>query len=137
MEKIHVKVDWCEKNYGAVTECEALNGVVAVTAKTYDGLLADLADAVRFHVEGCVADGDPLPEWMVKGEYEFDIELGTSALLRKCEQFTSLAAISRASGISQQQLSHYANGLKTPRPAQRRRIVEGIHRIGEKMLEVV
>ncbi len=137
MEKIHVKVDWCEKNYGAVTECEALNGVVAVTAKTYDGLMADLTEAVRLHVEGCVADGDTLPEWLAKGEYEFDVELGTSALLRRCEQFTSLAAISRASGISQQQLSHYANGLKTPRPVQRKRIVEGIHRIGRECLEVV
>ena len=106
MEKIHVKVDWCEKNYGAVTECEALNGVVAVTAKTYDGLLEELAAAVVEHVEGCVADGDTLPGWLVSGDYEFDIELGTSALLRKCEQFTSLSAISRASGISQQQLSH-------------------------------
>ena len=57
MEKIHVKVDWCDKNYAAVTECEALNGVVAVTNKTYDGLMADLGDAVRLHVEGCVADG--------------------------------------------------------------------------------
>ena len=78
-----------------------------------------------------------MPEWLVKGDYEFDVELGISALLRRCEQFTSMAAISRASGISQQQLSHYANGLKNPRPAQRQRIVEGIHRIGEKMLEVV
>lgn len=137
MEKIHVKVEWCEKNYGAVTECEVLNGVVAVTSKTYDGLMADLAEAVRFHVEGCLEDGDTLPEWLVKGDYEFDVELGISALLRRCEQFTSMAAISRASGISQQQLSHYANGLKNPRPAQRQRIVEGIHRIGEKMLEVV
>ena len=137
MEKIHVKVDWCEKNYGAVTECEALNGVVAVTAKTYDGLLEELAAAVVEHVEGCVADGDTLPGWLVSGDYEFDIELGTSALLRKCEQFTSLSPISRASGISQQQLSHYANGLRSPRPEQRRRIVEGIHRIGQKMLEVV
>lgn len=137
MEKIHVKVDWCDKNYGAVTECEALNGVVAVTNKTYDGLMADLGEAVRSHVEGCVADGDEMPEWLVSGDYAFDIELGTSALLRKCEQFTSLAAIARASGISQQQLSHYANGLRSPRPEQRRRIVEGIHRIGQKMLEVV
>ena len=137
MEKIHVKVDWCEKNYGAVTECEALNGVVAVTNKTYDGLINDLAAAVIEHVAGCMTDGDEMPEWLVSGDYEFDIELGTSALLRKCEQFTSLAAISRASGISQQQLSHYANGLRSPRPEQRRRIVEGIHRIGEKMLEVV
>lgn len=136
MEKIHVKVDWSEKNYGAVTECEALNGVVAVTAKTYDGLMADLAESVRFHVESCLKDGDTLPEWLEKGDYEFDIELGTSALLRRCEQFTSLAAISRASGISQQQLSHYANGLREPRMEQRRRIVEGIHRIGRKCLEL-
>ena len=108
MEKIHVKVDWCDKNYGAVTECEALNGVVTVTNKTYDGLMADLGEAVRFHVEGCVADGDEMPEWLVS-----------------------------ASGISQQQLSHYANGLRSPRPEQRRRIVEGIHRIGKECLEVV
>ena len=80
---------------------------------------------------------DDMTEEEVKGEYEFDIELGTSALLRKCEQFTSLAAIARASGISQQQLSHYANGLRSPRPEQRRRIVEGIHRIGKECLEVV
>ena len=137
MEKIHVKVDWCEKNYGAVTECDALNGMVAVTAKAYEGLMNELAEAVRLHVEGCLEDGDPLPEWLVKGDYEFDIELGTSALLRRCERFTSLAAISRASGISQQQLSHYANGLREPRMEQRRRIVEGIHRIGRECLSVV
>ena len=86
--------------------------------------MADLAEAVQFHVEGCLEDGDTLPEWLVKGDYEFDVELGIAALLRRCEQFTSMAAISRASGISQQQLSHYANGLKNPRPAQRQRIVE-------------
>ncbi len=137
MEKIHVKVDWCEKNYAAVTECEALNGLVTVANKTYEGLMKDLAEAVRFHVEGCTEDGDAMPEWLAAGDYEFDVELGTSALLRKCEQFTSLAAISRASGISQQQLSHYANGLREPRQEQRRRIVEGIHRIGKECLAVM
>ena len=62
MEKIHVKLDWCEKNYAAVTECEALNGLVTVTNKTYEGLMKDLAEAVRFHVEGCTEDGDAMPE---------------------------------------------------------------------------
>ena len=100
MEKIHVKVDWCEKNYAAVTECEALNGLVTVTNKTYEGLMKDLAEAVRFHVEGCTEDGDAMPEWLAAGDYEFDVELGTSALLRKCEQFTSLAAISASASNS-------------------------------------
>lgn len=30
----------------------------------------------------------------------------------------------RTTGINQHQLSHYANGLKNPRPQQRQRIVE-------------
>lgn len=137
MEKIKVLVDWCDKNFGAVTECEALNGLVTVTAKTYDGLMRELKEAVRLHVHYSVEDGEDVPEWLAAGEYEFDIELGMAALLRKCEQFTSLAAIARASGINQQQLSHYASGLRVPRTEQRQRIVDGLHRIGNEFLSVV
>ncbi len=137
MEKIKVLVDWCDKNFGAVTECEALNGLVTVTAKTYDGLIQELKEAVRLHVHYSVKDGEDVPEWLAAGEYEFDIELGMAALLRKCEQFTSLAAIARASGINQQQLSHYASGLRVPRTEQRQRIVDGLHRIGNEFLSVV
>jgi len=137
MEKIKVLVDWCDKNFGAVTECEALNGLVTVTAKTYDGLMRELKEAVRLHVHDSVEDGEDVPEWLAAGEYEFDIELGMAALLRKCEQFTSLAAIARASGINQQQLSHYASGLRVPRTEQRQRIVDGLHRIGNEFLSVV
>lgn len=137
MEKIKVLVDWCDKNFGAVTECEALNGLVTVTAKTYDGLMRELKEAVRLHVHDSVEDGEDVPEWLAAGEYEFDVELGMAALLRKCEQFTSLAAIARASGINQQQLSHYASGLRVPRTEQRQRIVDGLHRIGNEFLSVV
>lgn len=55
----------------------------------------------------------------------------------ECEQFTSLAAIARVSGINQQQLSHYASGLRVPRIEQRKRIVDGLHRIGKEFMEVV
>ncbi|MBU9914891.1 CopG family transcriptional regulator [Phocaeicola vulgatus] len=126
MGKIKVKVDWCGKNFGAVTEENVLCGMVVTTSKSYEGLMDELAVAVREHIEG-----------LVRGDYEFDVELGMAALLRKCEQFTSLAAISRASGINQQQLSHYASGLRTPRQEQRKRIIDGIHRIGQEFLSVV
>jgi len=36
----------------------------------------------------------------------------------------------------QHQLSHYANGIKKPRPEQRRRIVEGLHKIGRELIAV-
>jgi len=82
-------------------------------------------------------DGDGVPEWLQKGDYEIEFILETSALLRSCEKFTSIAAIARASGINERQLSHYANGLKKPRPEQRKRIVDGLHKIGEEFLSVV
>jgi len=65
-----------------------------------------------------------------------EYHLDTAALLQKCSPYASIAAISRASGINQHQLSHYANGIKKPRPEQRRRIVDGIHKIGEELISV-
>lgn len=137
METVKVKIDWSDHNFGAVTECEALGGIVIVTAKTYDALIEELTKAIQEHIASLMQDGERVPEWIRQGQYEYDIELGTAALLRKCERFTSLAAISRASGINQQQLSHYASGVRTPRKEQRRRIVDGIHRIGQEFLSVV
>ena len=46
------------------------------------------------------------------------------------------AALSRVTGINQRLLSHYANGLRNPRPAQRQRIVDGVHEIGRELLSV-
>lgn len=137
MEKIKVLVDWCERNFAAVTECEALGGVVVATAKDYDTLMDELKQGVALHVEGMMKDGDEVPAWLAAGSYGWDIELGTAALLRKAETFTTMAAISRATGINQQQLSHYANGLRKPRPEQRERIAAGIHHIGQQLLSVV
>ena len=63
--------------------------------------------------------------------------MNVAALIRMCEPLVSIAAISRATGINQHQLSHYATGLKNPRPKQRERIVDGIHKIGRELLAVV
>lgn len=136
MEKIRVDIAWCEQNFGA-TFGENVPGAVAITAKTYDELMIEIPEALRFHIEGMINDGDVVPDWLRNGEYEFDYHLDTAALIRSCERYTSLAAISRASGVNQRQLSHYANGVKKPRPQQRKRIVDGLHEIGRKLIAIV
>lgn len=83
-----------------------------------------------------IADGDDVPQWLREGDYELEYHLDASALLQMCSPYASIAAISRASGINQHQLSHYANGIKKPRPEQRRRIIEGIHKIGRKLIAI-
>lgn len=136
MEQIKVFIEWCDHNFGA-TFGDNVPGAVVLTAKTYDVLMKKIPETLQFHVEGMVADGDEVPEWLRNGEYEFDYELDTAALIRSCEQYASLAAISRASGVNERLLSHYANGIKKPRPQQRKRIVEGLHEIGRKLIAVV
>ena len=137
MEKIRVDVQWCDKNFGASLG-ENVPGAVVVTAKTYEQLLNDVPESLRFHVEGMRADGDDVPQWLRNGDYELEYNLvDTATMLHAFEPLLSLAAISRVTGINQHQLSHYANGLKQPRPQQRQRIVDGIHKIGRELLAVV
>ena len=137
MEKIIVNVAWVDKNFGASLG-DNVPGSVVLTADTYEKLLQEVPETLRFHVEGMVEDGDDVPQWLVDGEYEFEYHLqDVATVLRAYEPFVSLAAISRATGINQHQLSHYATRMKTPRPEQRRRIVEGIHKIGKQLLAVM
>ena len=44
-------------------------GAVIVTAKTYPKLVEDFEESLRLHIEGCVMDGDTLPDFLVKGDY--------------------------------------------------------------------
>lgn len=130
---VKVIVSWTEDNYCCSWE-DGQGGVVLVTAKTLDKLKSDFADSLRLHIEGCVADGDSFPEWIVNGEYEVVYEYDAAALIRAAETFTTMSAISRASGINQKQLSHYANGVKHPRSAQVERIKAGLRLIGTRLL---
>ena len=137
MEKIIVNVAWCDRNFGASLS-DNVPGAVVLTADTYEKLLREVPETLRYHVEGMIEDGDDVPEWLAKGEYELEYKLvDVATMLRAFEPFVSLAAISRASGINQHQLSHYATRIKKPRPQQRERIVSGIHKIGKELLSVI
>ncbi len=133
--KIKVDVSWTGKNFCCAWSDEEAGSVV-VTSKTLSKLKEDFEQSFRWHIEGCVADGDQLPEYLMCGEYVFEYVLDTAALLRDAETYTTMAAISRASGINQKQLSHYANGIKQPRPMQRARIISGLHIIGSQILSL-
>ena len=131
--KLIVNVSWSDKNFCCAWNDEDA-GTVIVTAKTLDKLKADFAESIKLHIAGCVADGDILPQYLVEGDYELEFVLNTAALLRDAETYTSMAALSRACGINQRQLSHYASGQKQPREAQRKRIINGLHLIGSRIL---
>lgn len=131
--KLNIEVSWTGRNFCCAWNDEEAGSVV-VTAKTLSKLKEDFAQSLAWHIEGCVEDGDHLPDYLVSGDYELVFNLDTAALLRDAETYTTMAAISRASGINQKQLSHYANGVKQPRPAQRERIIAGLRTIGSRIM---
>lgn len=135
MEKIKVEVNWCEKNFACVWGCPDFGSII-VTNKTLEGLKKEFQKSLQWQIEDMLADGDDVPQWLASGDFEIEYDLHISAILRNAEQFTTMAAISRASGINQRQLTHYASSLKEPRPAQRERIISGLHRIGEAFLSI-
>ena len=130
MEKIKVIVDWLD-NYGAVSE--QILGCVA-TSKTYEGIKKEYTSAVEFHLEGL--DSDEVPECL-KGEYEFEFELTTRALLYQLDGTLSRAAISRATGINEKQLQHYMSGYRKARPDKREKIISAVHNIGKELIAIV
>ena len=136
-EKIIVNVSWCGKNFSASLSGN-VPGAVVFTASNFRELQKEAQVSLDFHLEGMQEDGDEVPAWWLNGDYEFQFKYSdVASLLQAYSDLVPLVSISHASGINQHQLSHYANGLKQPRPQQRQRIVEGIHKIGRELLAVV
>lgn len=132
--KLLVHVGWTEHNFCCGYSGEDINGVVVQTAKTLEELKKGFEEGLKFHIEGCVEDGDSLPDYIVNGDYELEYYLDVAALLRDAERFTTLSALSQVCGINKKQLSHYATGEKKARPDKREKIIEGLHEIGRQAL---
>ena len=132
MQTITVNIDW-ESNYGAYSE--EVSGCVA-TNKSLEGVKKAYTEALEFHLEGLHKDGDEIPAVM-KGKYRLEFVLNVRAILHYFEGVLTRSALSRVTGINERQLGHYITGHRKPRPEQRKKIVEGLHRIGKEINSVV
>lgn len=130
MGKIGIKVDWSGKNYGACPENEDVACVA--TGRTLDEIERNMEEALRFHIEGMIEDGDAVPVEF-DGDWELEFHLTTRAQLHYSECFITRKALADITGINLQQLSHYASGWRNPRPDMQKRITDGIHAISKKL----
>lgn len=135
MKKINVEISWEDKNYCCGWGCEGF-GAIVCTNKDLESLKSEFEDSLKTQVADMLANGEEVPAWLAEGDYRIQYSLAVSALLRQAERFTTMAVISRYTGINQKLLSHYANSIKKPRNTQRERIVRGLHAIGQQFLAV-
>jgi predicted RNase H-like HicB family nuclease len=132
MEKIIVEVFFTGNNYSA--HIPILPGCIS-TGYTLEELEQSMKEAVPFHLEGQEESGGYIPD-IFKGNYELAFKLSVEALLNAYSNIFTKAALSRITGINERQLWHYAAGVKKPRPAQAKRIENGLHKLGKQLLTV-
>jgi len=130
MNKVIVEIYYTGNNYCA--HAPILLGCVA-TGGNLEEMKRHIREAIQFHVESSLIDNDPIPE-VFKSDYELEFKLSTEALLNAYSDIFTKAALSRITGINERQLWHYASGLRKPRPTQRKRIEDGLHRLGAELL---
>ena len=136
-KKIRVDVSWCDNKFIASLG-DVLPGTYKFAANTFAELQKEIDEEFKSRIKAMVANGNKVPSWFSNKEYEFEYKfLDVRSLLNAYSPYISLAAISRVSGINQNQLSQYANGLRKARPFQMKRIIEAIHKIGEELTAVV
>ncbi len=135
MKTIKVEIYWESKNYCCGWGLEGF-GAVMCTNKNIENLKLEFEACLKSQIEDMIADGESIPKWLADGSYKVEYTLSVSALLRQAEQYTTMAVISRVTGINQKLLSNYASSVKKPRETQRERIVNGLHAIGQQFLSV-
>lgn len=68
--------------------------------------------------------------------YDVVFKFDTESLLSYYKGIFTKAALERITGINQLQISHYASGLKKPRPAQAKKIEAALHSLGRELMAV-
>lgn len=131
MEKrvVKIKVDWND-NYMACPENEDV--AVVVASSSFKNLQKEIEYSIGQHVQGLVEDGITVPEEFLL-EHAYEYVFTTRALLHYTERVVSRKALSEETGINLQQLSHYASGWRNPREPMRKKIIDGIHAIGNRL----
>lgn len=132
MGKVIVDIYYTGNNFCA--EAPILPGCVS-TASTLAEMKKNIKEAIEFHVESSLENNDPIPD-VFKGDYQLEFKLSIEALLNAYSDIFTKAALSRITGINERQLWHYASGMRKPRPSQRKRIEDGLHRLGAELLTI-
>ena len=133
MEKVIVDVAKTPNGYSA--SIDILPGWVLGTSGSFELFKQELQESIDIFVEWAKEDGDEYPS-IFDGEYNFEYKFDVESLLCCYNGILSRSALSRITGINEKQLGHYACGRSRPRQAQKVKIINGLHRLGNELLAV-
>ena len=133
MDKVIVNVAKTPEGYSA--SIDILPGWVLGTRGSFGEFKKELRESVDIFIEWAKEDDEDYPD-IFNSEYVFEYKFNVESLLYCYSGILSRSALSRLTGINQKQLGHYACGRSRPRQAQKIKITEALHRLGDELLAV-
>lgn len=126
--KIILVIGASDNHFGAYAEnCEGVYG----GGNTPQAAINEAMEGLRL-----LKESRPEEQWpdILKDEYEFIYKYDLQSILNYYMSLFKAPALGRVMGINEKQLHHYASGLKQPRPAQKQKIIDGLHRLGRELI---
>lgn len=108
---------------------------IAVTGNTINDIKSSAIKAIDDYIEICKELGTEVPV-ALQSDYEISFEMDVCSFLKIYEGIFSKSGLEKLTGINQKQLWHYANGRSKPRPAQKLKIEQGLHRLGNELISL-
>ena len=133
MEKVIVNVAKTPEGYCA--SIDILPGWVLGMSGSFDEFKIELQDSIDIFVEWAKEDNDEYPN-VFDGEYYFEYKFNVESLLSYYNGIFNSSALSRLTGISRKELGLYVHGRSRPEQAQKTKIIEALHRIGNELITV-
>ena len=132
MKTIHATLEINKDGYGVWFD-EIKN--VWAWGETVEKAKIDAENALNSHIEFLKEDNDSLPK-ILQGKWKLEFRFDVQSMLVFFKGTLSKSALSKATGVNSSLLSQYLMGIKKPRKAQLQKIQNGIHALGEKLLNV-
>ena len=129
MKTIRIVIEKSSDSYGAYAEnVPGIYGAGDTVEECKQSILDAIETVKSF-------DENQIPK-VLKGEYNLVYRFDAESFLQYYKGVLSNPAIERITGINQKLIYQYSTGLKKPRPAQRKKIEQGLHRLANELLSI-
>jgi predicted RNase H-like HicB family nuclease len=129
MNKFKVLIEWAPDGFvGAMMLDHPFYG----GGDTIEAAVENLREGIEFHIETCKEDGYKYPA-ILDEPFELELEYDVVSMLQYARGFIKDTKLAELTKIPAAQLGRYANQKAKPREPQRRKIVEGLHKLATQL----
>ena len=132
MKRVKVIVEWAsDGGIGVMMQDEMFAGM----GETVEAAINDLKEGVAFFIETAKEKGFPYKDYL-DGDFEVELEFDAVSMLKYARKYIKDTKLAELTGITAVQLGRYANDKAKPRSAQRRKIVEALHKFATPLYAI-